>query len=56
MIRRCYLLTLLLVMPSLAGVSANLKPVDTAAVVEAVLGTGPIKSFMLQRENRDRFI
>jgi CubicO group peptidase (beta-lactamase class C family) len=50
MIRRCFLLTLLFVMPSLAGVSANLKPVDTAAIVEAVLGTGPIKSFMLQRD------
>jgi CubicO group peptidase (beta-lactamase class C family) len=49
MIYRRLLLAVLLVIPTFAGVYAHSEQAETAAFVEEILRTGPIKSFMLQR-------
>ncbi len=50
MIYRYLVLTALLATPAFAGTHANTERAETAAIVEAALRTGPIKSFMLQRD------
>ena len=49
MIHRVCTLTLLLAIPALTGAGAR---AETAAIAEAAFATGPVKSFMLQRDGR----
>jgi CubicO group peptidase (beta-lactamase class C family) len=50
MIYRCLVLAVLLLAPAFAGAYAKTDRAETAAIVEEALRTGPIKSFMLQRD------
>ena len=50
MIPRLLALALVLALPAFESASAETEPVETAAIVEAALRTGPIKSFMLQHD------
>ena len=50
MFNRCLLLAVLLTAPAFAGVYAHSDQAEAAAIVEAVWRTGPVKSFMLQRD------
>ncbi|MFZ9038722.1 MAG: serine hydrolase domain-containing protein [Gammaproteobacteria bacterium] len=50
MIYRCLVLAILLVAPAFAGAYAKTDRLEAAAIVEEALRTGPIKSFMLQRD------
>ena len=50
MIYRYLLLAVLLAIPTFAGVYAHSEQAESAAIVEEVWRTGPVKSFMLQRD------
>jgi CubicO group peptidase (beta-lactamase class C family) len=50
MIYRCLVLAVLLVTPAFTAVYAQSGQAENAAIVEEALRTGPIKSFMLQRD------
>lgn len=49
MISRFLALAVLLTLAAFNGVHAHAEGPETAAIVEAVYRTGPVKSFMLQR-------
>ncbi len=50
MIHRRWLLAVLLLVPPFTGVNAHTGQTETASIVDEVWRTGPVKSFMLQRD------
>ena len=50
MISRFLAMAVLFAIPALEGACAEAERVETASIIEAVYRTGPIKSFMLQRD------
>ena len=52
MICRVLAITALCALPAFAGAGARAGQAETAAIVEAAFATGPVKSFMLQRDGR----
>ena len=50
MISRFLAMAFLFAIPALKGACAEAERVETAAIIEAVYRTGPVKSFMLQRD------